>query len=432
MTIIAIAPYYPDDVHLPQIFHAITDDRCTRMTTSTVAAIVGARPHSRLVLGFLGLTLAMSSIVFIEPAPYDVMVITLLMALVITGLRFPREMHPAAVLLGLFAVGNVIAAAGSADPLAATRSLSIRLYMILAWCLFVSLIVANPGPVLQTLWRGYIFAALLAVVWGALEYLGFINFGDWQAGLRAKGPFKDANVFGPFLVPVAIYSLKGIARGHGLAIKALYGAIFMVIAFGILLSFSRGAWLNFVVASTLFSVFVVASMSTYRDRLRWLLVTATLILAAVALLGVAAGTKSISDRFLQRAVLSQKYDLDRGGRFFTQTQAIQEIATSPAGVGPGRSADVLGLEPHNLFLHIFVEGGWLAGAGFLSFLALGLYHSFSLFRWRSILRDDFYVVFASTAGVLLQSLFIDSTHWRHSWLLFAMLWGLIILRRRMT
>jgi hypothetical protein len=402
------------------------------MTISTIATIVGPRSQSRFMLVFLGMTFAMSSIVFIEPAPYDVMVIALLVTLVMTGLRFPREMQPAAILLGLFAVGNVIAAASSADPSAATRSLSIRLYMVLAWSLFVSLIVNNPGPVLNTIWRGYIFAALLAVCWAILEYFGYINFGDWQPGLRAKGPFKDANVFGPYLVPVAIYCLKEIARHKSSSVKAIYSAIFMVIGLGILLSFSRGAWINFIVACTLFSIFIVASMSTYRDRLRWLLLNTLLILAAVAILGAAAGTKSVSDRFLQRAVLTQKYDLDRGGRFFTQKQAIQEIAVSPAGVGPGLSDDVLGLEPHNLFLHVFIEGGWLAGIGFLMFLALSLYKSFSLFRWTSDLRDDFYVVFASTTGILMQSLFIDSTHWRHMWLMLAMLWALIILRRRTT
>jgi len=388
------------------------------------------RPYSRLVLGFLGLTLATSSIVFIEPAPYDVLVIVMLLGMLITGLRFPHEMMAAAILLGLFAVGNMMAAAGSADPLTTLRSLSVRVYMTLAWCLFVGLIVASPERVLRTIWLGYRVAAILAVTWAILEYFGFINFGNWQAGLRAKGPFKDPNVFAPFLIPATVYAMNRVFNGHGLAEKILNAVVFGFLAFGVLLSFSRGAWLNFVIACGLFSLLTAASLPTHRDRLRWMLVNAILILAAVALLGFATSTKNIADRFMQRAALTQKYDLAHGGRFYTQKQAIKTIAATPLGVGPGRSDEEFGLEPHNLYLHVFVEGGWLAGAGFLLFIALSLYRSLGLFRWDSTLLGDFHVVFACTIGMLTQSLFIDSTHWRHSWLLFAMLWGLIITRQR--
>lgn len=400
------------------------------MKIEGLPAEIATRPHSRVALVFLGLTLATSSIVFLEPAPYDVMVMAMLVGLLVTGLRFPREMLPAVMLLGLFVVGNMIAAAGSTDPLTTLRSLSVRVYMVLAWCLFVGVIAAGPERVLRTIWLGYLVAAIVAVAWAVLEYFGFINFGDWQAGLRAKGPFKDANVFAPFLIPATIYALNRVANGNGLAEKVLNAAIFSFLAFGILLSFSRGAWLNFFIAGALFSVLTMASLHTYRERLRWLLVNATLILAAAALLGFATSTESIADRFMQRAVLTQKYDLARGGRFYTQKQAVQTIATTPLGVGPGRSDEEFGLEPHNLYLHVFVEGGWLAGAGFLFFIALGLYRSLALFRWDSTLLGDFHVVFACTVGMLTQSLFIDSTHWRHSWLLFAMLWGLIIARQR--
>jgi len=100
-------------------------------------------------------------------------------------------------------------------------------------------------------------------------------------------------------------------------------------------------------------------------------------------------------------------------------------------VGPGRSDDEFGLEPHNLYLHIAVEGGWLAALGWLGFLALTLYRSIPLFSAARELRDDFFVVFASLAGLLTQSMFIDSTHWRHLWLLAALIWALIIATQRM-
>ncbi len=386
----------------------------------------------RTAMLFLGLTMAVSSVVFIEPAPYDVLVLAMLCIFLVRGLRFPHEMRAAALCLGLFAIGNLLAAASSPDPLTTLRSLSVRLYMVLAWCLFTSLIATNPPLVLRTIWSGYTFAAVLAVIWGALEYFGLISVENWEGGLRAKGPFKDANVFAPFLVPVALYTLKELYSSDSAVRKTVYGSLFMLMAFGILISFSRGAWLSFIVAFSLFSLFCLVSMKSVRERLTWMLANMLLVLAAVSLLGVAVATTSVADRFFQRAVLTQKYDLDRGGRFYTQQRAIKEIGSTPLGVGPGRSDDVLGLEPHNLYLHIFFEAGWIGGLGFVAFLFLSFYRSLNLFRWQSSLRGEFFVVFASTFGTLLQSFFIDSTHWRHFWLLFAMTWGLIIAHSRST
>ena len=384
----------------------------------------------RTVMLFLGLTLATSSVVFIEPAPYDVLVLGLLCVLLVRGLRFPREMYAAILCLGIFALGNLVAAASSADPLMTLQSLSVRLYMLLAWCLFTSLITISPTLVLRTIWLGYLVAAVLAVAWGAMEYFGLIAAENWQGGLRAKGPFKDPNVYAPFLVPVTIYTLKELYAGNSATQKVVYGLLFMFLAFGILISFSRGAWLSYTVAFILFSVFSVVSMKSTRERLAWFLANMLLVFAAVSLLGVAVVTTSVADRFFQRAVLTQKYDLERGGRFYTQQLAIDKIGATPLGVGPGRSAVELGLEPHNLYLHVFIEGGWLGGLGFVAFLFLSFYRSLALFRWQSLLRDDFFVVFASTFGILLQSFFIDSTHWRHLWLLFAIIWGLIIVHSR--
>jgi hypothetical protein len=53
-----------------------------------------------------------------------------------------------------------------------------------------------------------------------------------------------------------------------------------------------------------------------------------------------------------------------------------------------------------------------------------------LFRAPGQIRHEFFVVFSSLAGVLTQSLFIDSTHWRHLWLLLALVWALIIATQR--
>jgi hypothetical protein len=302
--------------------------------------------------------------------------------------------------------------------------------MVIIWVFIVGVISLHTKRMLAALWTGYVIAAVVATTWGILEYFGYIENDLWQANLRAKGPFKDPNVFGPFLVPVAVYSVRRLVAAGG-AGKLAFAIMFAAFSFGILLSFSRGAWINFVVAISLFTLFVFWATPSLRTRLQWIGAVMLSLVALAALLGSAVSQKSIGDRFFERAVLAQKYDIAPGGRLQSQWRALAHSAGDPIGVGPGRSDDEFGLEPHNLYLHVVVEGGWLAALGWLGFLVLTLYRSIPLFRAARELRYDFFVVFASLAGLLTQSMFIDSTHWRHLWLLTAVVWALIIATQRM-
>lgn len=383
----------------------------------------------RLTAGLLTLVLATSSIVFIEPAPYDLLLVALLVGCLSAGMRWPREIWMAAVLLGCFVISNVVAAALSSEPAETIRSLSIRTYMVLGWLTFVGLVVAEPRQHLTAIWRGYVIAAVIAVAWGVMEYFGVVSGELWLAGLRAKGPFKDANVFGPFLVPVAIYCVKEIYTSGGRR-AWLYLPLALAVTFGIFLSFSRGAWLSLMLAFAVFGMCAFASARSLRQRLGLLLLSGVLVLAAAAIVARAVSSPEVAARFYERAVIARAYDLKEGGRFYTQRQSLERIADSPLGVGPGRTDEEFGLEPHNLYLHVIVEGGWLAGFGFYGFIALTLLRVWSLFRWRSPLRADFFVIFASLAGALSQSFFIDSTHWRHLWMLLGLMWALIVLHRR--
>ena len=388
-----------------------------------------ASRNPRLAAWLLTAVLAGSSIVFIEPAPYDVLLIALLVGLLATGLRVPRDIRMVGLCLGAFVVGNLIAAAFAAQPLETLRSVSIRTYMVLAWLIFVSVVVADPERNLPAIWRGYIIAALIAVAWGVLEYFGYIASDLWRAGMRAKGPFKDANVFGPFLVPVAVYAVKQMYATRGRWLW-LYLPVCLAVAFGIFLSFSRGAWINLVLAAGIFGLCTFATARTIRERLGLLLLGGLLLLAVAALIGEAVSSRVVAARFYERAVIARDYDLKEGGRFATQAEALERIARTPAGVGPGRADDEFGLEPHNLYLHVMVEGGWLAGLGFYAFIIMTLLRVLPLFAWQSEWRGEFFVIFASLAGTLAQSLFIDSTHWRHMWLLLGLVWAMIILHHR--
>ena len=385
---------------------------------------------STVVLLLIGLTLATSSIVFIEPSPYDLLVIVLFIAMMFLGLRFARELQVAGLCMGVFVLANLVAAFLSADPMSTIRFLFTRLYLVITWGFFASLLISSPALVSRSIFTGYTIAALIALAWGALEYFGFIRMEMWEGGLRAKGPFKDPNVFAPFLIPVAIFSLKELYTNRSPLQKVVYGGLFLGFALGVLIGFSRGGWIAFICSFCLFSFLFLITRASNRERLQLMLANMLLVLLAVGVLSTAIMTTTIGDRFFQRAVITQSYDLKEGGRFYTQKQALTIIGEHPIGIGPGRSNIELGLQPHNLYLHMFLESGWIGGFAFFVFLFYTLYRSMGLVYWSSTLRDDFLVVFASLAGLLLQSLFIDSTHWRHFWLLLALSWGFIVVHQR--
>jgi O-antigen ligase len=372
--------------------------------------------------------MALGSIVFIEPAPYDLLAIVMFIGLLVAGLRIPRSLQTGALLLGLFLTGNVIAALAAPDPLESLRSMSIRIYMVMTWMLLVSIIVMDPARMLRALWAGYLVAATIAVCWGILEYFGFIASEVWEGGLRSKGPFKDPNVYGPFLVPAAVYCLSSVTRGRGRDL--LWLLPLLLFTFGVLLSFSRGAWLNFVFSMALFAAISFALTKSLRGRLQWFLAGLVIVGTMSAMLLGAVSVDVIGDRFQQRAVLAHEYDVGTGGRFDAQASALASIAQDPIGHGPGRSALEFGREPHNLYLHVFVEAGWLAGLSFLVFLVTSIVLLSRAVRTHWALRPQSVVAFASLCGVLFQSLFIDSTHWRHLWLLLAIAWALAITCRR--
>lgn len=395
-----------------------------------IAPRTGLDAFPKLAPALLTLLIATSSIVYVEPAPYDLLAIVMSLGLMASGLRVPHAMQSGVLLLGLFIAANVLAALFASDPLQSIRSLAIRMYMPMTFLLVACLIAAQPYQMLAALWRGYVIAAVIAVIWGTLEFLGFLPGELWEGGLRAKGGFEDPNVFGPFLVPAAVHAVRRMAGGRR-ADVIVFLPLFMFFAFGVLISFSRGAWMSFMVSVGLFGLLSFIFAPGFRSRLQWLLGSVAVLAVIVGGLAASVSVDVLGKRFFQRAVITQQYDVATGGRFDIQIQALEQIGRDPIGVGPGRSGEEFGLVPHNLYLHVLVEAGWLGGLAFAAFLVLtGIRLLPFLFVATNPLRNEVFLIFACLTGQLFQSLFIDSTHWRHLWLLLALAWGLSIACKR--
>ena len=370
--------------------------------------------------------MALSSLVFIEPAPYDILAILLFAMFFSFGLRIPKGIGFALLLLGLFIIANVMASIFSQDPVGSIIYMTVTVFLLITWLFFTSIIYENPEQAVNVIWNGYVVAAIFTVMMGMLAYFRLLpNSELFLYEGRASGTFKDANVYGPFLVPVVLY--LGSRLGSETHVKMWRTlAILMFILLGLLLSFSRGAWANLAISAF---VYILLHLSIKPSPTEILKLGSFGVLTAVLSISIivwAISTPQVSELFTERARLFQSYDVERGGRFSALGDALEKSFENPVGIGPGQARYFFTTEPHNLYLHIFVETGWLGGITFCLFLIITIWRSFLLCFSGAELKDTHMVVLACLIGLLVESLIIHSTHWRHLYLLLAMSWGLIL------
>ena len=182
------------------------------------------RPFIRI---WLWLTLVTSCAVFIEPAICDLLIVGLFGVAFAMGLRIPRGLSIAVLLAGIFLLGNLVASALTVDPAGSLAPVAIRTYLILAWWLLLTcLIYEDQEFAYRYLWSGFSIAAVIAAGLGALAFFGIIpDYGRLVTDGRVTSLFKDANVYGPFLVPPAIYALYRIENASP-STAILYFAIY--------------------------------------------------------------------------------------------------------------------------------------------------------------------------------------------------------------
>lgn len=376
----------------------------------------------------LWLLMACSSVIFIEPAPYDLLGVALFLIFFGMGLRIPPGLVIAGFLLGIFLLTNSLASALAPDPEASFRSLGVRFFMIACWVLFTSLVYEDPVRVLRVLFSGYMAAALIAVTAGILGYYRLVPYTEQLVEFgRVRSLFKDPNVYGPFLVPVALYAVAQLESASRFG-KTLLVGTFAFLMFGILLSFSRGSWLNLAIALFLYFTLRVLTQKTARSRHRMLVKGGIVATCAALFLGWIINTDNIQSMVERRAKL-QYYDLaEEQGRFSRQKTVLKSILVTPIGIGAGQSTQEynFGKEPHNIYLQILIESGWIGALAFFGFILLTLWKSIQFAFQPSSLQAVYIAVFACFVGLLSQSLFVDSTHWRHLYLLLGILWGVML------
>jgi hypothetical protein len=401
----------------------------TGALSPTVGAAEGEARESYVVVAqrllnlVLFVTVLTSSIVLVEPSPHDALMCLLLVMCVAAHVKFDRNLIPLLVLLIVWLVGGLLSLIQVGDEPKTIQYVGTSLYLAIAAVMFACLFSGGDLARLAILRRGYILAALVATVAGYVGAFHLLPGSDLflQDEGRVSGPFKDPNVYGPFLIyPLLLLIIGLITRGIRLA--SLVTAL--VLLGGLFLSFSRGAWAHFALSMAISTVLLLVVSPDGRMRARIVLLSAIAVTGASWLVVGLLSISSVRDMFLTRAQVFQSYDVGPGGRFGLQELALGAILDHPNGMGPYAFFRTFGEQQHNVYMQGFLVYGWLGGAAYLTLVAVtlmvGLRAALVTSPWQYYLIPA-YAVFV---GEIIEGVIVDTDHWRHFFLLLGLIWGL--------
>jgi hypothetical protein len=308
-------------------------------------------------------------------------------------------------------------------PMLAVRAVLIEFYMIGLFVMTGYFTKVRGDHAFSSILLAFTFGGIMAsfVTIAALLNLfpnpEAVYRGDGTDNVRVKATFKDPNVFGPYLVPCLLFVIWVIIespRWRKLAYVVL--ALLLVSLFS---TYSRGAWVHFVISLSVFSTVLLV----YRDTARpvftavvWLIIAA-LIIVLFFLDPISA---RLSDTFFARRLSLQSYD---ESRFAYILEAAEQIWQNPFGIGPYQSRYKYGYLPHNTFIAFAMHNGFLASMG------LFLIYCASMVRCGAKVLAQrpgwvkYALILSVLTGLLVLMQVVGSVHWRHLYIICGMAFG---------
>ncbi|MDX1716489.1 MAG: O-antigen ligase domain-containing protein [Anderseniella sp.] len=372
----------------------------------------------------LWLMIASGFVVSIEPAPYEVLFVLTLVVFFAGGMRVSIVFAPLIVFLSLYNIGGFLSVMPIIYDSTARMFVIVSVYMAVTAIFFAMAVLRDPMRILAVMRNAWVFAALIASINGMIGYFNVFGLGEaWAPISRAQGMFKDPNVLSTFLVMPFIFLVQDIVvlRCRWTLLKI---PVLVVIAAGLFLAFSRGAWINAIAATGLMIglSFVLTPSLALRGRIILYAITGVIIFGIM--LSVALSIPAVRDIFLIRFSLEQQYDVGETGRFARQFKSLFELVALPNGYGPLQFALRWGEDPHNVFLNAFASYGWLGGFSYMLLIGstiMGMWQSvFSKTPW----QHHSIAVNSVMLTTILQGVQIDTDHWRHFYALLGLSWGL--------
>lgn len=365
------------------------------------------------------LNILLLSMVRFEPAPSDLIFIFLLLTGVIAGhLRFHRMSHTTPMILFpiLYILIGTLQLFIAHEKMAGIRYHLITIYLI-AYSYYLLLYISWDN--IKDIIRAYVVSSTVSALLGLMGHIGLLPSILMYDRYRVMALFKDPNVFGPFLVPAVILLIEDVWRK-----KIICGPVWIhfvltiVNLFGIILSFSRGAWLNTCVCLLVYLALNIKKICLRDSDLKKILFYGFLIMIVISTIWSTVIPYEYR-QFLLSRINFQTYDRDR---FETQIKGIAMAFINIFGYGPGQfeyyvlryTGSVF--SAHNLYIRLAMENGII---GFLLFLGCLTFIIYELTRHH--LQERTYIVITPASlvailiGILINSIVIDTIHWRHLW-----------------
>ena len=378
-----------------------------------VLALALTSYEASIAVGF-----ALFGVVRFEPAPSDALLALLAVLAIVSGrLDLRRVPAPILALLVVLLALNVLSIAAASELGEALRYFSITLYLVVlaVWLASHLRTPARMRLVVRAYVAGAVASSLLAVLALFAAYPGHELLAGETAS-RAQGLFKDPNVFGPFLIPAALIALEETLRPRLLGLRRPFAAAALVVlVLGVTFAYSRAGWLNFGVALAV--MLLVMSLRSDAARATGAAVALITIVAACA---AAAVVLTGSGSFLEERAQVQAYDTDR---FSAQRTGVQLASEHVLGVGPGQFELDQPVSAHSIYVRVLAEQGVL---GLVTLVAL-LAGTLALAIRNALAGRDAHgvgsaVLLGAWCGLLVNSAFVDTLHWRHLWLVAALIW----------
>ena len=386
-----------------------------------------AIPARMVANATIGVLVFLSGFVLFEPAPSDLLLCVVVAIWAFVGLKISRPMLPMIALMLTYQAGGLLSFTQLKVFLNPSIYMATTAFLIISSIFFAAVIQVDTERRLRTIEKSYIAAAILCSLIGILAYFGLIPYAHlFTLYDRAKGVFKDPNVFGPYLVLPLVVLTRAVLTDR-LRHSFWRMAGILILLAGIFLSFSRAAW-----GLAIFALFVMTALAFLTEprqshRLRMLAYIVGGILVVALLLALLLSIPVVQDLFTQRFKLVQEYDGGRLGRFERHIIGFFMIQENPLGLGPFEFGKMMGEDEHNMWLKGFTAYGWLGGFSYIALVIWTLVIATPLvFKnrpWTPFIQS----VYAVYLGHLMIHNVIDNDHWRHVFLIYGLLWGIYAL-----
>ena len=366
-----------------------------------------------------------SFFVMFEPAAYDLLIVGALVLFAFTGLRLPRVLLPFLLLVILYQLGAVIALIKIYDQPKTMMWTIVGVFLAATGVFFSLFLVERTEIRARLISNAWIIAGAIS---GALAIIGYFHLAPFSESLllygRAKGAFKDPNVYAPHLIFPALILIQRLYSANFRTSLMTLVPLGLVVA-GVLLSFSRGSWGHLIASTALMTALTILAAPSPGRRAR-ILVTCIAAVGAAALLIIALlQIPSVEQLFLERAVLEKSYDTGYGGRFTNHTIGWRVVLDQPLGIGIFQFAKLVGIDVHNTYLNGFLSYGWLGGLSLIALTALTVFYGFRYVLTPAPWRPVFICAFSTWSVLMIEAAIIDVDHWRHQWALLGMTWGFV-------